>query len=83
MSSNRTQSQLAQLLQFHHLFSVRFHFGYCHRQPSRLFQSKISYGNHMSVADIYMNSVYTYEQQTSVPTCCSVTKNTHTHTKKN
>ena len=31
------RANFVQLLQFHHLFSVQFHFGYCLRQSPRLF----------------------------------------------
>ena len=53
-----------QLLQFHRLFSVKFHFSYCLRQSPRLFELKVSCGNHMSVAEsIYLSislSIYIY-----------------------
>ena len=45
------RANFVQLLQFHHLSSVRFHFGYCLCQSPCLFQSKFSWGNHMSVAE--------------------------------
>ena len=41
------RSNFVQLLQFHRLFSVRSHFGYCLRQLPGLFESKASWGNHM------------------------------------
>ena len=50
------RANLAQLLQFHRLFSVRFHFGCCLCQSPRLFQWKFSWGNHMSVAE--WNDIY-------------------------
>ena len=40
-----------QSLQFHRLFSVRFHFGYCLRQFPHLFLLRFCRGNHMSVAE--------------------------------
>ena len=49
-------ANFVQLLQFHRLFSVTFHFGYCLHHSPRLFELKVSWGNHMSVAewaDIY------------------------------
>ena len=45
------RANFVQLLQFHRLFSVGFHFGYCLRESSRLFSSKFSWVNHMSVAE--------------------------------
>ena len=45
------RANFVQLLQFHCLFSVTFHFGYCLRQSPRLFKLKVSWGNHMSVAE--------------------------------
>ena len=49
------------LLQFHRLFSVRFHIGYCLRQSPHLFWSKLSWGNHMSVAEWMIHMVFTTE----------------------
>ena len=46
------RANFIQLLQFHRLFSVRFHFGYCLRQSPCLFQLKFSWGNHVSVAEV-------------------------------
>ena len=40
-----------QLLQFHGLFSVTFHFDYCLRQSPCLFSSSFCWGNHISVAE--------------------------------
>ena len=40
-----------QSLQFHRLFSVRFHFGYCLRQFPHLFLLRFCRGNHMNVAE--------------------------------
>ena len=45
------RANFVQLLQFHRLFSVTFHFGYCLRQSPRLFSSNFCWGNHMSVAE--------------------------------
>ena len=45
------RANFVQLLQFHRLFSVTFHFGYCVRQSPRLFSSKFCWGNHMSLAE--------------------------------
>ena len=45
------RANFVQLLPFHRLLSVTFHFGYCLRQPPRLFWSKFSWGYHMSVAE--------------------------------
>ena len=45
------RANFVQLLQFHRLFSVTFHFGYCFRQSPRLFSSNFCWGNHMSVAE--------------------------------
>ena len=42
------RANFLQLLQFHRLLSVRFHFGYCLRQSPRLFQLEFSWGNHVS-----------------------------------
>ena len=50
------RATFVQLLQFHRLFSGTFYFGYCLRQSPRLFELKVSWGNHMNVAewaDIY------------------------------
>ena len=53
------RASFVQLLQFHRLFSVTFHFGYCLRQSPRLFSSNFfclffCWGNHMSVAVSYI-----------------------------
>ena len=45
------RADFVRLLQFHHFFSVTFHFNYCLRQLPRLIELKVSEGNHMSVAD--------------------------------
>ena len=45
------RANFAQLLQFYHLFNVRFHFDYCFCQLPWLFLSKFSGGNHMSVVE--------------------------------
>ena len=37
------RANFVQLLQFHRLFSVTFHFGYCLRQWPRLFELKVSW----------------------------------------
>ena len=44
------RANFVQVLQFHLLFSVLFHFGYCLLQSPRLFELKVFWGNHMSVA---------------------------------
>ena len=43
------RANFVQLLQFHLLFSVKFHFGYCLRQSPRLFWLQFSWGNHIRV----------------------------------
>ena len=43
------RDNFVQLLQFRRFFRVRFHFGHCLRQSSRLFQSKFSWGKNISV----------------------------------
>ena len=48
-----------ELLQFHCLFSLKFHFGYCLRQLQRLFWLKFSWGNHMSVSESMIHMVFT------------------------
>ena len=48
------KANFVQLLQFRRLFSVYFHFGYCLRQSPRLFELKVSPGNHISVEEIYI-----------------------------
>ena len=48
------RANFVQLLQFYCLFSVTFNFGYCLRQSPRFFLSNFFWGNHMSVADIYI-----------------------------
>ena len=45
------RANFVQLLQFHRLFSVTIHFGYCLRQSPHLFWLKFCWGNHMSVAE--------------------------------
>ena len=45
------RANFVELLEFHRLFSVTFHFSYCLRQSPRLFESKFFGGNHMSVAE--------------------------------
>ena len=45
------RANFVQLLQFHCLFSVTFHFSYCLLQSPCLFSSKFCWGNHMSVAE--------------------------------
>ena len=50
------RANFVQLLHFHRLLSVQFHFGYCLSQSPRFFQLKFYWGNHVSVAewsDIY------------------------------
>ena len=50
-----------QLLQFHRLFSVMFHFSYCLHQLPRLVYLKFVWGNHMSVAESMTDMVFTNE----------------------
>ena len=58
------RANFAQLLEFHHLLSVTFHFGYCFRQSPGLVELKVSWGNHMSVAEtIYITDI-TFPQET-------------------
>ena len=40
-----------QLLLFHCTLSITYHFGYCFCQSARLFELKVSLGNHMSVVE--------------------------------
>ena len=47
------RANFVQLLQFHHLLSVHFHFGHCLCQSPRLSALKFSGGNHVSVAEWY------------------------------
>ena len=59
------RANFVQLLQFHCLFSVMFHFGYCLRQSPRLFSLNFCWGNHMSLAGwvdtyIYRVDIYIY-----------------------
>ena len=42
------RATFVQLREFHRLFSVQFHFGYCLPQSPRLFSFKFSWGNQMS-----------------------------------
>ena len=44
-------ANFVQLLEFHRLFSVTFHLGYCLRQSPGLFKSKFCWANHMMVAE--------------------------------
>ena len=45
------RASFVQLIQFHRLFSVTFHFVHCLHQSPRLFKLKVSWGNHLSVAE--------------------------------
>ena len=45
------RTNFVQLYQFHRLFVITIHFGYCLRQSPRLFWSNVCWGNHMSVAE--------------------------------
>ena len=51
MSSLPLRANFVQLLKFHHLLGVTFHFGYCLCQSPRLFQSRFCWCNQMSVAE--------------------------------
>ena len=51
------RANFVQLLRFHRLFSVTFHFGYCLHQSPRSFSSNFCSGNHMSVAE-WMLSIF-------------------------
>ena len=53
------RANFVQLLQFHRLFSVKFHFGCCLHQMPLLFWLKFSWGNHMSVAEWLIHMVFT------------------------
>ena len=50
------------LLQFHYLFSVKFHFGYFLHQSPRLFQFKFSWVNHMSVGEWMIQMAFITEE---------------------
>ena len=60
------RASFVELLQFHRSFSVTFHFDYFLRQSPPLFEWKVSWGNHMSVAEwagtygIHMVYIYIY-----------------------
>ena len=45
------RANFVQLHQFHRLFVITIHFGYCLRQSTRLFWSNVCWVNHMSVAE--------------------------------
>ena len=45
------RANFLQLLRFHRLFSVKFHFSYYLRQSPRLFSLNSCWGNHMSVVE--------------------------------
>ena len=45
------RANFVQLYQFHPLFVITIHFGYCLRQSPRLFWSNVCWGNHISVAE--------------------------------
>ena len=55
------RANFVQLFQFHHLFSVKFHFGYGLRQSPRLLWLRFSWGNRMSVAEWMIHMVFTTE----------------------
>ena len=58
------RANFVQLLHFHHLFSLRFHFGCCVRQSPGLFQWKFFSGNHMNAAE--RTSVYSIQHWRSL-----------------
>ena len=45
------RANFVKLLQLHHWFSIMFHFAHCLPQSPRFFSLKLSWGNHMSVAE--------------------------------
>ena len=55
------RANFGQLFQFHHLFSVKFHFGCGLRQSPRLIWLRFSWGNRMSVAEWMIHMVFTTE----------------------
>ena len=56
------RASFVQPLQFHCLFSVKFHFGHRLRQSPRLLWLKFSWGNHISVAEWMIHMVFTTEE---------------------
>ena len=52
------RANFVELLQFHHLLSVTFHFDYCLCQLPHLFELKVSWGNHVSGADELIHIVF-------------------------
>ena len=58
------RANFVRLLQFHHLFSVEFHFNYYLHQSPRLFWLKFSWGNHMSV--VYLHYTIKYQLKGSI-----------------
>ena len=52
------RANFVQLLQFHRLFSVPFHFGYCLHQSPRSFSSNFCWGNHMISPSWYKDNIY-------------------------